>query len=282
MADFKAKHCGGYFKNNRNNIIKNKSHNNKKESEKEVLFGRNACFGCLNGNNREVCTIYLLSTKWNEYYNLIPEKHKLLCRKCDAHEMFSIAHDDKHQGIALKVSKYNFLSIDDLLLEENDSNNTYRKQTKALFLLDRVQDPHNVGNIIRTAYCLNIDGIVLTDRSSCGITNSVVRTSAGYSEKIKIYKTNNAVQAVEKLKQKGYCIIGFDVNTNTKDDLRGVINQYDKCVFIFGSEGDGVRDLLKKTCDIIVKLPMREDAESLNVANTTAIVGWEWMNKLTI
>ena len=274
MADFKAKHGGGYLKNNRNNIIKNKSHNNKKESEKEVLFGRNACFGCLNGNNRKIYVIYLLSTKWDEYYNLIPNKYKQLCRKCNAYEMFSIAHDDKHQGIALKVSK------DDLLLEENDSNNTYRKQTKALFLLDRVQDPHNVGNIIRTAYCLNIDGIVLTDRSSCGITNSVVRTSAGYSEKLKIYKINNAVQAVEKLKQKGYCIIGFDVNTNTKDDLRGVVNKYDKCIFIFGSEGDGVRDLLKKTCDVILKLPMREDAESLNVANTTAIVGWEWINKL--
>ena len=282
MADFEAKYGGGCLKNDRNNIIKNKSHNTNKESEKEVLFGRNACFGCLNGNNRKIYVIYLLSTKWDEYYNLIPNKYKQLCRKCNAYEMFSIAHDDKHQGIALKVSKYNFLSIDDLLLEENNGDYTYSKQTKALFLLDRVQDPHNVGNIIRTAYCLNIDGVLLTDRSSCGITSSVVRTSAGYSEKLKIYKINNAIQAVEKLKKKGYWIIGFDVNTNTKDNLNSVVNKYDKCVFIFGSEGDGMRDLLKKTCDIILKLPMKEDAESLNVANTTAIVGWEWMNKITI
>ena len=82
------------------------------------------------------------------------------------------------------------------------------------------------------------------------------------------------------IKKNGYWIIGFDVNTNTTDDLRHVVGKYDKCIFIFGSEGEGVKDLLKKNCDIILKLPMREGAESLNVANTTAIVGWEWMNKL--
>ena len=195
MGDFKGKYNKSSYKDNKNNV-------NDKDGEKEVLFGRNACLGCLNGNNRKIYVVYLLSTKWDEYYNLIPDKYKQLCKKCDVRKMFSIAHDDKHQGIALKVSRYNFLSIDELLLEESYGNNTYGRLLKALFLLDRVQDPHNVGNIIRTAYCLNIDGIVLTDRSSCGITNSVVRASAGYSEKIKIYKINNAIQAVEKLKKK--------------------------------------------------------------------------------
>lgn len=265
---------------NRNNFIrKDKSKISKETNEREVIFGRNACLGCLNGKSRKIYAVYLLATKWNEYYNLVPEQYKQLCKKCDVREMFSIAHNDKHQGIALKASKYSFSSIDDLLFDGNKDEGI-AGSSKALFLLDRVQDPHNVGNIIRTAYCLNIDGVILTERSSCGITSSVVRTSAGYSERLDIYKVNNAVQAVEKFKQNGYWIIGFDVNANTKDNLRGVVNKYDKCIFIFGSEGEGVKDLLKKNCDIILKLPMREGAESLNVANTTAIVGWEWMNKL--
>ena len=115
MIDVKNKHHRSSYSNDRDKINKNKSNTNKKDSEKEVLFGRNACFGCLNGNNRKVYVVYLLLTKWNEYYNLVPEKYKPLCRKCDAHEMFSIAHNDKHQGIALKVSRYSFWSMDDLL-----------------------------------------------------------------------------------------------------------------------------------------------------------------------
>ena len=74
-------------------------------------------------------------------------------------------------------------------------------------------------------------------------------------------------------------VIGFDVNTNTKDSLTEVVRKYDKCVFVFGSEGEGMRELTKKSCDVLLRLPMRAGAESLNVANTASIVGWEWFGK---
>ena len=138
-----------------------------------------------------------------------------------------------------------------------------------------MQDPHNVGNIIRSAFCLNVDGIILTERNSCEITSAVVRTSAGYSEQSLISQIGNTSNAITKLKKEGFTIIGFDVNTNTNDDLSKIIQNNEKCVFIFGSEGHGMKDLTKKNCDILIKLPMRKEAESLNVANTTTIVGWE-------
>ena len=141
----------------------------------------------------------------------------------------------------------------------------------------QINTPNNVGNIIRSAFCFGIDGLILPERDACGITPAVVRTSAGYSEQLPIYQVGNVANALEKLKRVGYWIIGFDVNTNTQDSLTEVVNKYDKCVFVFGSEGEGMRDLTKKQCDILIRLPMAKGAESLNVANTSAIVGWEVM-----
>ena len=154
---------------------------------------------------------------------------------------------------------------------------TLNKKISSIFFLDHVQDPHNVGNIIRSAFCFNVDAIILTERNACGITSAVVRSSAGYSECSLICKVNNTINAIEKLKKVGYLIIGFDSNATEKNKLDTIIGKYDKYVFIFGSEGDGMKDLTKKYCDFLVKLPMNPNAESLNVANTATIVGWEIM-----
>ena len=260
---------------------KNKNNFNKNRTEKEVLYGRNACFGCLDGfkNNtktRDIFNIYLLQSKFDEYYKKVPNELKQIVKKVNNQEMFHITHEqDKHQGIALSVSKYRFLQLD-ALLKNVDKNGCI---SKAIFLLDRVQDPHNAGNIIRSMFCFDIDALIIPEREGCGITSAVVRTSAGYSEQSLICQVGNVSQSIEKLKQNGYWIIGFDVNETTKDSLRDVVSKYDKCCFVFGAEGDGMRDLTKKNCDILIKLPMRQGAESLNVANTASIVGWELFNK---
>ena len=247
---------------------------NTNNSKKEIIYGKNACFGCITGKNRTIYNIYLLSTKWNDYYNKIPEHLKKLVKKCDSKEMFMLTHDEnKHQGIALKVSNYNFYSLDELL------EKTQNKEKVSIYLLDRVQDPHNIGNIVRTAFCFDIDAIILTEKESCNITSAVVRTSAGYTEHSIICKIQNINNAIEKLKKNCFWIIGFDVNTNTRDDLNKIIQKYNKCVFIFGSEGNGMKETAKEKCDILIKLPMKEGAESLNVANTTTIIGWEVFNR---
>ena len=240
-------------------------------NDKEVIYGKNACFGCMAGRNREIFSICILQSKFDEYYKGVPNDLRHLVKKCNAHDMFVLTHEqDKHQGIAMGVSRYRFCAVEDLVEQSEKS---------AIFLLDRVQDPHNVGNIIRTAFCFDVSAIILPERDACGITSAVVRTSAGYSEQMKICQVNNVGQALEKLKKSGYWVIGFDVNTNTKDTLSEVVGKYDKCVFVFGSEGEGMRELTKKSCDVLLRLPMRAGAESLNVANTAAIVGWEWFGK---
>lgn len=259
-------------------MSKNK-HQNK--IEKEILYGRNACLGCFDAfkcglKTRDILAVHLLQSKLDEYYKKVPNELKQIVKKVNNQEMFQITHEqDKHQGIALSVSKYRFLCFNDLMEKLEQKN----KKNLSIFLLDRVQDPHNVGNIIRSMFCFDIDALILPERDGCGITSAVVRTSAGYSEQSLICQVGNISQTIEKLKQNGFWIIGFDVNETTKDGLRDVVNKYNKCCFVFGAEGDGMRDLTKKSCDVLIKLPMRQGAESLNVANTASIVGWEWFNK---
>ena len=300
-----------FYRNEKQKNYDKTTNNRGKKCIIEVIYGKNACFGCIEGfkngsQSREIFEILILQSKFDEYVKKIPQNLQHLIRKCNNHDLFILTHEqDKHQGIACKVSGFKFRDIDSLLTggksakRENintkavKDNNTDEKKTNereegsekcekqnrksCLFLLDRVQDPHNVGNIIRSAFCLGIDGLILPERDACGITPAVVRTSAGYSEQLPIYQVGNVVNALEKLKRVGYWIIGFDVNTNTQDSLTEVVNKYDKCVFVFGSEGEGMRDLTKKQCDVLIKLPMAKGAESLNVANTSAIVGWEVM-----
>ena len=242
--------------------------------KKEIIYGKNACFGCIIGKNRQIYMIYILSSRWNEYYDKIPNNLKSLVKKCNHHEMFILTHEEnKHQGIVLKVSNYNFVSIDNIIDKAKD------KRKVSIYLLDRVKDPHNIGNIVRSAFCFGIDAIILPERESCDITSTVVRTSAGYTEQSSICKVSNINNAIEKFKKEGFWIIGFDVNTNTNDNLREILNKYNKCVFIFGSEENGIKEITKKNCDILIKLPMVNSAESLNVANTTTIVGWELFNR---
>ena len=261
----------------------NKKCNKQRGDFTEIIYGKNACCGCFNGYangiyNREIYGIYILQSRFDEYYKQVPTELRKFVKQCNSHDMFVLTHEqDKHQGIAVKASAFKFLTIEELIEKLEEKKDKNKNSKSSIFVLDCVQDPQNVGNIIRTAFCFGVDAIILTSHNTCGITSSVVRASAGYSECSLMCQVNNLVNDLSKLKQLGYWIIGFDVNTNTTDNLPLLVEKYDKCIFIFGSEGQGMKDLTKKTCDIIIKLPMAQGAESLNVANTATIVGWEIM-----
>lgn len=268
---------------NRSNKYNNKHSNKQRNNVVEIIYGKNACCGCFDSHtngiyNREIYGIYILQSRFDEYYKKVPVELRKLVKQCNSHDMFVVTHEqDKHQGIAIKASTFKVLTTDELIKKLEDKGGKNTRPKSSIFVLDCVQDPQNVGNIIRTAFCFGVDAIILTSHNACSITPSVVRASAGYSERSLICQANNLANDLLKFKQLGYWIVGFDVNMNTADDLPSVVEKYDKCVFVFGSEGQGMKELTKKTCDITIKLPMVRGAESLNVANTATIVGWEIM-----
>ena len=258
----------------------------------EIIYGKHACFAVLNGNKRNIFEILILNEKFDDISKQIhtnySNKYNNIIKKISRNEIDKITQEtSKHQGIALKVSNYNY--------ELNFNNILENKNTKNIFILDDIQDPHNLGNILRTTFCFNIDCIILSKHNAPLINSSVVRSSVGYSELVNIHRAINISNAINELKKNNFWIIGLDSgidiinneNNNIKNNIDNfeiknkiktitdIIQNYEKRVFIFGSEGFGIKEMIKKHCDFLVKIPMQHNAESLNVGNAVAIIGYE-------
>ena len=166
--------------------------------------------------------------------------------------------DGVHQGIVLKIKDYDFYDIQDLTDD-------------VIVILDHLEDPHNLGAIIRTCEAAGIKDIVIPKDRSVSINSTVMKTSAGCLDRVKIASVTNLVNTINYLKEKGYWIIGTDmIGTDYKDlDYKG------KIVIIIGNEGKGMSRLVKESCDFIASIPMYGEVNSLNASVAAAIILFE-------
>jgi len=177
-----------------------------------------------------------------------------------------LAQTSAHQGVVAVVREKSVLDIEDLL--EPPPNNTAR----LLLALDGVEDPQNLGALLRTADGAGVDGIVLTERRSAPLSPVAIKASAGASEHVRIARVVNLVRALEQLQAANIWSVGLDE--------RGTMN-YDEfdftgnCVLVLGREGAGLHDLVKKTCDHLLRIPMAGGVSSLNVSAAGAVVLYE-------
>ncbi len=149
-------------------------------------------------------------------------------------------------------------------------------QHRFFLALDGVEDPHNLGALLRTADGAGVDGVVLPERRSAPVTATVAKTSAGASEHVQIARVTNLVRALEQMKQKHIWVLGLD-ERGTPD-----YTDYDfrtDCVLVLGREGAGLHDLVKRTCDHLLRIPMAGQVSSLNVSVAGAIVMYEAMRQ---
>lgn len=167
-----------------------------------------------------------------------------------------------HQGIILEVEEAKTYTLDELLDQVKDKTNPL------IVMLDHLEDPHNFGAIIRTCEALGIDGIIIPNDRSVGITPTVIKTSAGAISYTTIVRVPNLGSAIEKLKKEGFWIVGTDMEgTNyTKIDYNM------KCVLIIGNEGKGMSKILKKTSDFLATIPMTGKINSLNASVSCGII----------
>jgi 23S rRNA (guanosine2251-2'-O)-methyltransferase len=174
-----------------------------------------------------------------------------------------------HQGVLAVVKERKFLAIEDLMAGEKEG---YR-----FFLaLDGVEDPHNLGALLRTAEGAGVDGVIIPERRSAPITATVAKTSAGASEHVRVARVTNLVRSLEQLKQKNVWVLGLDERGSpdyTDFDFKT------DCVLVLGREGAGLHDLVKKTCDHLLRIPMAGKVSSLNVSVAGAIVMYEAMRQ---
>ncbi len=192
---------------------------------------------------------------------------KLPLKKVESDRMNTMLGTGAHQGIAARVSPYPYAEIGDMLVADEISAGTC-----ALLLLDQLQDPHNLGAIIRTASCAGIDGIILPKDRSVTPTPAVSKASAGALEHMKIARVTNMARTLTLLKEYRLWIIGTDQAARQSiytSDLTG------PAAFVIGSEHKGIRPLVKKKCDLLVSIPLTGPIQSLNASVAAGIVVYE-------
>jgi len=175
-------------------------------------------------------------------------------------ELDRIAKTRFHQGVVAKVSRYRYASLSSLL------------DLPLVVLLDCVEDPQNLGSIIRSAFALADAGIIIPENRAASITPAVVKASAGATEHAKIARVTNLRMAAKELKSAGYWVVGLDAAGTMP--LSG-IPSYDKTALLLGGEDTGIRKGMEKEVDILAYIPMRGSFNSLNVANSAAIALYE-------
>lgn len=183
-------------------------------------------------------------------------------------ELDRLAAGGRHQGVVALVGEYPYRDLDDLLAATTAATGP-DSVPGPLVVLDQVQDPHNLGAIVRSAYALGSTGVVIPERRAVGVTPAVVRTSAGATEHLPICRVVNLVRALAALRDAGWWLVGAAGQDGQPPEA---LDLTDRVVLVLGSEGKGLRPSTAKQCDFGVAIPMAGDLDSLNVSVAAGIL----------
>ena len=186
----------------------------------------------------------------------------------DRGQLDRLANSKDHQGVVALAAARAAVTLEDILTQANASHG----QTGLLVLLDGIEDPHNLGAIIRTVLAAGAHGVVIPERRAAGLTDTVARASAGALAHLPIAKVTNLVRAMEELKEAGYWLVGLDEDGDkdyTEADYTSPTG------IVLGGEGKGLHELTRKRCDFVVSLPTTGPVKSLNVSVAAGVVLFE-------
>lgn len=237
----------------------------------DIVYGRNAVYEVIKGEMRQVKEVLIArGTKGRiiEQIIQITKGRNIVVQYVNRHKLNELAPNQNHQGVVARVGKKEYISLLDFL-------NSLEKKNPFLCLLDQICDPHNVGAIIRSAYLCGVDGIIIPEKRACGVNSTVVKSSSGTTEYIPIVQVKNLVYTIEKLKQKNIWIVGADISGEVcyKKDLNLPL------ALVIGSEGKGLRRVVKEACDFLVEIPTKRKEISLNASCAAAILMYEIMRQ---
>ena len=217
------------------------------------IYGKNVVKETLDSNKNIIKAYINKKIKHSELLELIKEKN-IRIHYVDEKVLNNLT-DGLHQGYILEVDEAKTYPIEDLLNYKEEDN-------PIVVMLDHLEDPHNFGAIIRTCEAMGVKGIIIPNDRNVGITGTVVKTSAGAINNIKIIRTPNLTAAITKLKNNGYWIIGTDMEGEDYTTLDYKM----PVVLVIGNEGKGISNIVKKSCDYIAKIPMTGKINSLNAS----------------
>jgi 23S rRNA (guanosine2251-2'-O)-methyltransferase len=231
-----------------------------------VLFGRNPVTEALRAG-RNVRRLYVQETAHGgslvELEGLA-RRARVPIERVERRALDRIANTDRHQGVAAEVLDFDYADLDDILDRAKASGDP-----PFILVLDSIQDPQNLGALIRTAEAVGVHGVVIPKRRSAGVTPVVEKASAGATEHIPIAEVTNLAQTIQELKKQGVWSIGLDASAK-QDDSRLAPDL--PVAVVVGSEGQGLSRLVRDRCDLLLRLPMRGKINSLNAAVAGSIV----------
>jgi len=239
---------------------------------RETLYGRNPVYECLRAGRRDVFGLFV-ARGTQEKGTLsdivaLASRRRVPVRRVDRRQLDKLGRRLNHQGVIAEVGAYPYVDLEDIL-----SLAARRGESLWLLLLDGLQDPQHLGTLLRTAEAGGVHGVVIPGRRSAEVTPAVVSASSGASEHLLIAQVTNLVRAMERLKARDVWIAGLgDVpgaQVLWRADLDGAL------ALVVGSEGQGMRRLVRKTCDFMVHLPMRGQVRSLNAAAAGSVALYE-------
>lgn len=257
---------------------KKKSNLNNKKLEKnereekiydDQIEGRNSVIELLE-SGKDINKIFITKGEKhgsiNKIISMAKERKVILVEK-DKRQMEQMAQNENYQGVIAIVPPFEYCEIEDILNRAKEM-----KEDPFVLILDGIEDPHNLGSIIRTAETAGVHGIIIPKRRAASVNSTVNKVSAGAVQYMKIARVTNITDSIEKLKEYGLWICGTDINTDKyyyNQDLTGPLG------IVIGNEGTGMSERVKKSCDFLVKIPMKGKVTSLNASVSAGIIIYE-------
>lgn len=232
-----------------------------------LIYGKNPVLEAIKSDTT-INKIYA-QTSNKEIDSVIKEalKRKIIVVNTDKQKLDKMIDGKNSQGIIASVTDFEYSEIEDIINYAKSRN-----EDPFVLILDKIEDPHNLGAIIRSAECMGVHGIIIQKRNACLVTDTVEKVAAGACSYVKVARVTNITESLKKLKEYGLWIYGLD--------MAGVSNIYDTKLegaigIVVGNEGEGISRLVKENCDVLMKIPMTGKINSLNASVSAAISIYE-------
>ena len=236
-----------------------------------IIFGKNAIVEALRAN-KAMYKLYIqtsLAGKSREIEDLA-KRHNIKINYLDKFDLDRLVDDTHHQGYVAEIEDFKYCSVSDIL-----DFATSKGEQPFVVLLDGVEDPHNLGSILRVCECAGVHGVIIPKHRACPINHTVAKTSAGALNHMRVAKVTNLTQTIKMLKEENVWVYAVELGGNDlySTNLRGGLG------LVIGSEGYGISSLVKKTCDAIVTMPMLGKVNSLNASVACGVAVFEAMRQ---
>lgn len=236
--------------------------------EELTIEGRNAVMEALK-SGKTIDKLFVLKGCQDGPINSIlreARKHDTIVSYVAKERLDQLSETGKHQGVIAYAAAYEYAEVEDILKLAEEKG-----EPPFIFLLDNIEDPHNLGAIIRTANLAGAHGVIIPKRRAVGLTATVAKTSAGALNYTPVAKVTNLGATIEELKEKGLWFVCADMGGTTMYDLnlKGAIG------LVIGNEGEGVSRLVREKCDYIASIPMKGDIDSLNASVAAGVLAYE-------